>query len=115
MTTIPQFYMCYPWRMTAVCVLASAYTTYWLPLARLEDELPGWGFSLRKGVPKVGAHMLCFSRASLVPFPTMAATVDPFGRLAFDTLLHGMWSRGLVWSPASALAFQVRHELKGRQ
>ena len=59
------------------------------------------GHSLRKGVPKIGAHMLCFSRASLVPFPTMAATVDPFGRR--------------VWSPASVLAFQVRHELMGRQ
>ena len=45
---IPQFYMCYSWRMTAVCVLASAYTTYWLPLARLEDELPGWGSASAK-------------------------------------------------------------------
>ena len=87
-----------------------------LAVARSACGRAAWlGFSLRKGVPKVGARMLCFSRASLVPFPTMAATVDPFGRLAFDTLLHGMWSRGLVWSPASALAFQVRHELMGRQ
>jgi hypothetical protein len=75
-----------------------------LPLAGLVDELP-----------KVGAHLLCFPRASLAPFPTIAAQVDPIGRLAFDTLLHEMWPRDLVWAPASPLAFQERHELKGRQ
>ena len=87
-----------------------------LAAARRARRRVAWlGFSFRKGVPKVGAHLVCVSRASLASFPGIAKAVDPTGRLAFDTLLHAMWSRKLVWAPALPLAFQERHELKGRQ
>ena len=87
-----------------------------LAAARRACGRAAWlGFIFRQGVPKVGAHLVCFSRAALASFPGLAKAVDPTGRLAFDTLLHAMWSRKHVWAPVVPLAFQEGHELKGRQ
>ena len=87
-----------------------------LTAARRARGRAAWlGYSLRQGVPKVGAHLLCFSRASLARFCAIAGEADTSGRLAFDTLLHAMWSRKHVWAPAVSLAFQEGHDLTGRQ
>ena len=59
-----------------------------LAAARRARGRAAWlGFSFRKGVPKVGAHLLCFSRASLAPFPVIAGAAGPSGRLAFSYLI----------------------------
>ena len=87
-----------------------------LAAARQCGDRVGWsGYYLRHGQPKVGAHLVRFSRAALARFRTYAAEADPRGTLAFDTLLRKLWRLGRAWVPSESLAAQVRHPLKGRR
>ena len=54
---------------------------------RARSRIAWLGYGMRRGEPKVGAHLVCFCRAALAQFRTDAAAADPRGILAFDTLL----------------------------
>ena len=97
-------------------MLAGTRVPHLLAVAREARGRTAWlGYSFRHGEPKVGAHLVCFSRVSLSHFRAYAEEADPLGRLVFDTVLHAMWTRGRVWAPAAPLAYQERHALQGRQ
>ena len=87
-----------------------------LSVARRARSRIAWlGYGMRRGEPKVGAHLVCFCRVALARFRTDAAAADPRGTLAFGTLLHKLWRLGRAWVPSETLAVQVRRTLKCRR
>ena len=82
---------------------------------RARSRIAWLGYGMRRGEPKVGAHLVCFCRVALARFRTDAADADPRGTLAFDTLLRKLWRLGRAWAPSETLAAQARRPLKGRR
>ena len=73
------------------------------------------GFRNSGGEPKIGAHLLYFSRSALNRCLQDAAEVDSSGALALGTLLHALWLDGRAWTPKNSMATQKDHALKGRR
>ena len=72
------------------------------------------GYGTRKGEPKVGAHLVSFSRGSLEAFRKDAKCRCHPTTKSFDTMLNCMWHDGLVTVPERSMAVQKRHAFKGR-
>ena len=67
----------------------------------------GWlGYGRRGGEPKVGAHLVSFSRRALKQFSVKSCSILATRKLAFDTLLHALWKQDCVWVPRASLACQ---------
>lgn len=76
----------------------------------------GWlGYGRRGGEPKVGAHLVSFSRRALMRFSVKSCSILATRKLAFDTLLHALWQQDCVWVPRVSLACQAGHSAKGRR
>ena len=73
------------------------------------------GFRTSGGEPKIGAHLLSFSRGALTRFLGDVAKVRSSNTLALDTLLHALWKDGRVWTPEKSMATQTNHALKGHR
>ena len=77
---------------------------------------PAWlAFKQSGAEPKVGAHLLEFSRSSFSRLVKDVAAKDPSGTLALDSWLRALWLDGRVWTPGKSMVVQAGHELKGRR
>jgi len=84
--------------------------------AKAAGRCAGWmGYGLRNGQPKVGAHLLSFTKSALERFVMDLKHLVQQRVLALDTALHHLWLAGTIFLPAESLAQQAAHPLKRRR
>ena len=78
----------------------------------------GWlGYFIRNGAPRYGAHLLSFSRASLIHLDELLDQHREGGLPAFDTVLYRLSAKNseAIYVAPESIASQAAHALAGRR